>query len=106
MAELCCSLRVSKAWKVLLDGNAHLWRLQCSALWAGKAYVPASLRELANGEFPSPAVAANAEAAEREALLKLKIRELKGIMRSLRMTVMVGDLIEKDEFAAAILDAL
>jgi hypothetical protein len=47
VAELARSLRVCKAWLSILDGTPHLWRALSAKTWADKAYVPESLRAMA-----------------------------------------------------------
>jgi hypothetical protein len=105
MGDLARSLRVSKAWRGILDGTPFIWRALCEHAWEGKAYVPASLRSMAEGEFLSKDAAQESDEKERQSLLALKIRELKDLMRGLRIQVSAGELIEKDDFASAIMQA-
>ena len=105
VADLARSLCVCKAWRVLLDGSPHIWRALCKQLWADKACVPALLRTMSEGDFPSSEANARAEQQERESLMALKIQQLKSVMRSLRMQVSVGELVEKRDFADAIIEA-
>ena len=105
LSDLARSLRVCKAWKAVLDGSPLVWRSLCSRAWQGKMYVPATLRALAENDFSSEDDTREAESRQRHNLMGLKISELKELMRKLKMQVKVGDLIEKSDFADAILDA-
>jgi hypothetical protein len=102
--ELGKACRVSKAWLQLLDGTPYLWRSLCERAWSKKEYVPKSLRALAEG-CDLEGAAASAAAAEHHKLMSLKIRELQTIMRSLSLSAYAGEMIEKADFAQAILDA-
>ena len=105
LGDLARLLRVSKAWQGILDGTPYIWRALCEHTWEDKAHVPASLRSMAEGEFVSRDAAQESDEKERRSLLALKIRELKDVMRSLRVQVSAGELIEKDDFAEAIMRA-
>lgn len=48
-----------------MDGYERLWSDRCAGFWRGKAYVPASLRELARGR-------AAVEELEEQRLLDLR----------------------------------
>ena len=98
-------LSVSKAWQGILDNTPFIWRALCQHAWEDKAYVPASLRSMSEGDFPSKDAAQSSDEKERQTLMALKIRELKDMMRSLRIQVGAGDLIEKNDFADAIMKA-
>lgn len=105
VGDLARLLRVSKAWQGILDGTPFIWRDLCEHAWEDKAYVPASLRSMSEGDFLSEDVAQRSDEKERQTLLGLKIRDLKVVMRSLRIQVSTGELIEKDDFAVAIMKA-
>jgi hypothetical protein len=105
LSDLARSLCVCKSWQSILDGTPQLWRALCEKTWAGKVYVPGSLRTMAALDFPSEDDAKQDEERQRQSLLGLKIAELKNIMYRLRVEVRVGDLIEKGDFVEAILDA-
>ena len=105
LSDLARSLRVCKAWKAVFDGSPLVWRSQCNRAWQGKMYVPATLRALAENDFSSEDDTQEAESRRRHNLMGFKISELKELMRKLKMQVKVGDLIEKSDFADAILDA-
>jgi hypothetical protein len=100
LSELAQVLCVRKAWRTLLDGTPHLWRGLCKHVWASKAHVPAALSVLAEGEF-----AEMAEDEERRTLMHLRARELKDLVMSLRLERESRFLIEKGDFADAILSA-
>lgn len=105
MADMARSLCTCKAWQSVLDGSPHLWRALCAQAWADKMYVPESLRTMSEGDFLTDEVMTRNLQQDRQALMALKISELKNLMRSLRMQAYVGELIEKGDFADAIMDA-
>ena len=105
LAELARSLRVCKAWLGILDGTPHLWRALSAKTWADKAFVPESLRAMAERDFASEDDTKDAEARQRQSLMGLKIADLKQLMRRLRVQVSTADLIEKGDFADAIIHA-
>ena len=99
--DLARALRVCKAWRRLLDETDSLWLAVCETAWAGKAYVPASLRALAEGA----AAVQDAEQQERRDLIGLKVRDLVGLMRKLNVHGQASEMIEKGDFADAIISA-
>jgi hypothetical protein len=105
LSEMANSLRVCKAWRSIFDGTPHLWRSLCERTWRDKAYVPESLRALAGRDFASEDDTQQAELRQRQNLMGLRIAELKQMMRRLRVQVNTADLIEKGDFADAILES-
>lgn len=103
LAELGRSLRVCKAWLNILNSTPHLWRALSAKTWGGKAYVPESLRALAERDFASENDTKDAEARQRQYLMGLKIADLKQLMR--RFRVSTSNPIEKGDFADAIIHA-
>ena len=100
---LAIALGVCKAWQTLLDATAQLWRAHCNREWDALVYVPASLQIMAQAD--AGAEASSGEQEERRELMGLKTRELRQMMGSLRIQIGVGNLIEKGDFADAILGA-
>ena len=103
--DLGASLSVCKSWQRLLDGTALLWRSMCHMRWEDKKYVPDKLCAMADGDHATGNDAEDADAAERQSLMALKVRELKDLMRSLRVQSRAAELIEKSDFADAIVSA-
>lgn len=101
LADLPRALRVSRSWQTVLDSADFLWACMCQKLWETKAYVPKSLRVLAEGS----AAVLEAEKEERRLLMRLKVRELVEKMRSLHVPARPAELIEKGDFADAIISA-
>jgi hypothetical protein len=87
LAELARSLRVCKAWLSIVDGTPHLWRALSAKTWADKAFVPESLRAMAERDFASEDDTKDAEARQRQSLMGLKIADLKQLMRRFRVQV-------------------
>ena len=75
MGDLARSLRVSKAWRGILDGTPFIWRALCEHAWEGKAYVPASLRSMAEGESALQRAAGEATRAWRRASGAVVVRQ-------------------------------
>lgn len=102
LPDLACALCVSHAWRGVLDGDDHLWELFCQRAWASKVYVPQSLRRMA----ASRSRVDDDDEDERKELMRLKISELKDLMRSMRVQgTRAAEFIEKGDFADAVLRA-
>ena len=82
-------LRVSRGWRALVDGLEHLWTGQFQRYAPAREYIVESLAELAIGKA-------------HVALRKLKVKELKQIIRRERVRVQPGTLVEKKDFVDAI----
>jgi len=103
-------LSVSTYWHTLLSSCEFLWLRQFTYTTTHETkkngyvyqknltYVPSSLQEMAKGSKHLEAMLA----AEQAVLFKLRVKELKSIIRTERIKVKPGMLIEKKDFVSAI----
>ena len=99
LEDVARALLVAKAWQQALDQDADLWQSICAREWRHKVYVPRALRAMAAGISALQAV----EEEERQELMRLRARELKDQMRLLNLRDEMASLVEKCDFAEAIL---